>query len=306
MAGLRKLVPWTDRQAIIAAVDSVADGRAQFTRDGPLVLDGEIRDAAARIEPIRRGERGGGADVDAGAAGAATVRLRRVRRQLERGEDRAEKQPRSELPRNKIGVLALPTHAGGGGERFLHDSRGVDEHLHVAAASCDEPTRQRLEPRLDDVVVVVGLGVDGNGAPVALAQDRQRIGVRTIVEPQDDDGARLRPQHARIAPPRRSRCHPFHVAVSAFGQELPQALGRERNRIGSRDADGVEAVMTCGCDQRCFECRRIAQKSRSAYVSDGGIPASVSASSGRNEGRDFNCAYQVFAASSSFHGTSPR
>ena len=109
MAGLRKLVPWTDRQAIIAAVDSVADRRAQFTWDGSLVLDGEIRDAAARIEPIGRGERGGGADVDAGAAGAAMIRLRRVRRQLERGEDRAEKQPRSELPRNKIGVLALPT-----------------------------------------------------------------------------------------------------------------------------------------------------------------------------------------------------
>jgi hypothetical protein len=46
--------------------------------------------------------------------------------------------------------------------------------------------------------------------------------------------------------------------VSAFGQELLEALGRERNRIGSRDADGVEAVVTYGCGQRCFECGRIA------------------------------------------------
>jgi hypothetical protein len=34
--------------------------------------------------------------------------------------------------------------------------------------------------------------------------------------------------------------------VSAFGQELLEALGRERNRIGLRDADSVEAAMTCG------------------------------------------------------------
>src|SRR4029079_2846732 len=90
MAGARELVPRTDRQAIIAAVDAVADGRAQVARDGPLVLDGEIRDAAARIEPVRRGERRRGADVDAGTATAAVIDLRCVRRQVKRGEDRAE------------------------------------------------------------------------------------------------------------------------------------------------------------------------------------------------------------------------
>lgn len=48
------------------------------------------------------------------------------------------------------------------------------------------------------------------------------------------------------------------------------------------------------------------QKSKSAYVFDGGIPAMISVNMGRNDGRDLSRAYQFFAVSSSFHGTSPR
>ena len=132
-AGLRELVPRTDGEAVVAAIDAVAHRRAQLARDRALVLDGEVGDAAPRIEPIGRGEGRGRADVEAGAAGAAMVRSRRVRRQVERGEDRAEKQPRAEFARHQVGVLALPAEAGGGGERLLHHGGGVDEHLDVAA-----------------------------------------------------------------------------------------------------------------------------------------------------------------------------
>src|SRR6185295_14183287 len=68
---LRKLVPRTHRKAVVAAVDAVADQRAQFARDRTFVLDGEIGDAAPRIEPVRRRKRRGRADVEAGAAAAA-------------------------------------------------------------------------------------------------------------------------------------------------------------------------------------------------------------------------------------------
>jgi len=54
------------------------------------VLDGEIRNAAPRIEPVRFRESRSRADVETGAATSATVRLGRVGRQIERGEDRAE------------------------------------------------------------------------------------------------------------------------------------------------------------------------------------------------------------------------
>ena len=72
-AGLRELVPRADRQAIVAAVDAVADRGAQLARDRALVLDGEVGDAAPRIELIGRREGLGRADVEAGAAGAAMI-----------------------------------------------------------------------------------------------------------------------------------------------------------------------------------------------------------------------------------------
>jgi hypothetical protein len=52
--------------------------------------------------------------------------------------------------------------------------------------------------------------------------------------------------------------------VGAFGEEMPQPLGRLRNRVRPRDADGIEANLARGARERCFERRRIVQKSRSA------------------------------------------
>ena len=65
--GLREFVPRANRQAIVAAVDAIADQRAQRARDRALVLDGQIGDAAPRIEAIRRGKCRRRADVEAGA-----------------------------------------------------------------------------------------------------------------------------------------------------------------------------------------------------------------------------------------------
>ena len=171
-AGLRELVPRTNRKAVIAAVNAVAHLRAQLARDRAFVLDGEIRDAAPRIEPIGRRKRICRTDIKAGPARAAMVDLGRVRLKLERAEDRAEKQPRAVLARHEIGVLALPAEPGRGRERFLHHGRGIDEHLHVAARVRHQPARDRLELRLDEVVIVVALRVDRDRAERALLQDR--------------------------------------------------------------------------------------------------------------------------------------
>ena len=63
-----ELVPRAHREAIVAAVDAVADRLAEFLRDRPLVLDRQVRDAAPRIEPVGRGEGVGRAGVLARAA----------------------------------------------------------------------------------------------------------------------------------------------------------------------------------------------------------------------------------------------
>ncbi len=165
---LAQLVPRADRKAIIASVDLVAYRRAEFTRDGALVLDGEIRNAAPRIELIRRGKRIGRTDVETRAATATVIARPIVRGQINRGEYRAEKQPGAEFSRNQIGVLALPTETGGFGERLFHDGRGIDKNLDIAARSFDQPASKTLQPRLDDIVIVVAARIDRNSASRAL------------------------------------------------------------------------------------------------------------------------------------------
>ena len=60
--GAGELVPRTHQLAIVAAIDAIADGAAQLQRNRARELDGEIGDAAPRIESI-------GGDDGAGGAG---------------------------------------------------------------------------------------------------------------------------------------------------------------------------------------------------------------------------------------------
>jgi len=99
---------------------------------------------------------------------------------------------------------------------------------------------------------------------------------------------------------------PIHLAVGALGEKVFQMGFGVGNRIRPCHPDNAEAQFTSLLDQRRLERCRIVQKSRLAYVLAAGTPLSTSVNSGRNEGRDFTRAYQFFAASSSFHGTSPR
>ncbi len=86
-SGAGEFVPRTDGEAVVAAIDAVADRCAEFVRDRTLVLDGQVGDAAPRIEPVGRRKGIGRADVETGAAGAAVIVFGRVRCQLGGGED---------------------------------------------------------------------------------------------------------------------------------------------------------------------------------------------------------------------------
>ncbi len=66
-------VPRTDRQAIVAAVNAIADGRTQFDRNGPFQLDGQIGNALARIKRERRGDGIGRAGGEAARATATMI-----------------------------------------------------------------------------------------------------------------------------------------------------------------------------------------------------------------------------------------
>ena len=109
---------------------------AELVRDRPLVLDGQVGNAAPRIELVGRGEGVGRADVEAGAAGAAMIGVGVVARQLGRGEDRAEEQPGAEFARDQIGVLALPAQPAACASGFS-----------ITARCRRRPSRRRRMPR---------------------------------------------------------------------------------------------------------------------------------------------------------------
>ena len=227
------------------------------------MFDGQVRDATSRVEPIGCRKRRGRADVEARAASAAMIPLRLIRRKIERGQDGAEEQPRAAVARDQVGVLALPAEPGGRRERLFHQRGGIDEDLGVAAGSAEQPSGNRFQPRLDDLVVVIAVRVDRDGAAVRPVEDRERIAGRPVVHAEHDDRAHLGPQRARIAAP-FAVGHPTHVAVRPIGQEARKVLPGLRDRVRARDPDDLESMRPGDLGERRLDLRQVAQKSRSA------------------------------------------
>ena len=117
--GARELVPRAHELAVVAAVDAVAQHAAQFHRNRAVQLDGEIGNAAPRIELIGRGDRAGGTGGNAGRAGAAVRAGGLVHRQRQVGEDLADEEIRAGVARDQVGVLADPAEAGVARQRLL-------------------------------------------------------------------------------------------------------------------------------------------------------------------------------------------
>src|SRR5205814_4575410 len=82
---------------------------------------------SSKLLPYTTLFRSGRTGVEAAPAAAAMILLARLGRDLQRRQNRAEKQPRTERTRHQIGVLALPADTGFLRQRLLHHRRGVDE-----------------------------------------------------------------------------------------------------------------------------------------------------------------------------------
>ena len=144
-------IPGTHLLADVAAEDLAADGGAEFFGDGPAFFDGEVGDAAAGVHLARRDKGVSRTGLDAAAAGTAAVGGRRGQhggRDLERGDDAAEKEHRSVLLVESAGVFGGPADAGPPGEIALDQRAGVD----VGAGFEGSPD------------AVVELGFEGAGA----------------------------------------------------------------------------------------------------------------------------------------------
>ena len=170
----RELVPRADRQAVVAAIDAVADQRPQRNRDHPLVLDRQIRDAAPRIELVGRRERRGRAGVEAAPAGAAMVGLR-PRRARAPGSDRFRRETATSRNSRDTRLVCLPCQPMPGllRQRLLHDRGGIDEQLQRARPAPRDPARERLQPPLQGVVIVAAARIDRDDAAIGPSEQRR-------------------------------------------------------------------------------------------------------------------------------------
>ena len=71
--GMRELVPRAHQLAVVATVDAVADERAQRLGNAALEFDGEVGNAAPRIELVGPEDRPRRTDLDAALTGSAVV-----------------------------------------------------------------------------------------------------------------------------------------------------------------------------------------------------------------------------------------
>ena len=228
------------------------------------MFDREIRNAPSRIETIWRRESRGRTNVEASATTAAAIRLGRIVRQVEGGENGPEKQPGSESARNQICMFALPPQAALSGERLFHNRSRIDEYLNLAAGVGDQPASQFFQARLDDIVIVISLGIDLDRSAGAHLQDGKRIIVWSVIHSEHDDGACLSPHGLRGSAALGSRCQPRHIAVRTIGEEAFEPRFQFGHGVGFGNAERIESARARSLRERSFDRSGLFQKSRSA------------------------------------------
>src|SRR6266542_5739602 len=124
--GRRFPVPRTDALADVAAELPWAELAFERRVDGAAMLDGEIGDAAPRVEHIGRHEGLGGAGVETGATATAAIDQGVVEIERGRGQEGADEEPGAELGVEQHRVLADPAQAGPGRQVPFEDRPRVD------------------------------------------------------------------------------------------------------------------------------------------------------------------------------------
>ena len=194
---------------------------AKFVRDRALVLDRQIRNAAPRIELVGRGERRGRADLLAGIAGAAMIAVgvrRDGRSDAEKIAPRNSQEPNSRETR----LVCLPCQPSPAAcASGFSITAAVSTNTFTSSPDCRrQPSRQHLQPLLDDVVIVVALRVSRDRAACACFENIERIFIGAVIDAEHDDRTHAGPQHARIHAP-------FRIAPRAS----PCRHGRRRRGI---------------------------------------------------------------------------
>ena len=207
-------------------------------------LDRQIRDTARRIEHAGRDDRMRRTRVEAERAGAALIERRRIHLERQAADDRAEKDPRPEPRVDDAGVLADPADARVLRVHALLHRAGVDvrARLERLGRCLAHPRDERLEPRADDVVIVVAPGVARDLRAMGVGALGRVRAVGVVVRGGDDHRSRGRHDVANVGAALGGAMEIRHLAgvpaVQPLAKECQLGMGR-----GRRDPARIESQL---------------------------------------------------------------
>jgi hypothetical protein len=216
--------------------------RPQLDRDRAVVLDRQVRDAAAGVEDVGVDEGAGRAGVEAGPTCAAARALRRAadRRQRRGDQELTQDHVAAQAGRDHHRVLGGEAQAGGLGPLAFGQRRCVDAHAVGDRADRRGQRGRDLGQAIAHDQVVVGAA--GVARDLTAHGGRGRRGRRRAVGERDhDDRLGRRQERARVGAAGLvlGAGEVGHLAVVAGGQPvlIERCARRRRHRD---DADPVE------------------------------------------------------------------
>ena len=251
-AALGEFIPRANQLAIVAAVNAVADQRAQLQRNRPGMLDRQVRNAAPRVKPVRRDDGLRGAHVNAGAATTAVRRDGLAGRQRKIDVNLTQEKHRPGFAVEQQCMLAAPALPAAGGQLgFKHRGRigedAVAEHAYLGGYFFT----QGLQPAAHHLVVVTPPRIDRHNSFGGALQATELDGLprvpcgrgrRQVVHTRRDDADRAGNQLARPRAFKAMRGHVMHVTMKSGSQPGRQSrFGR--SEINARHANLRESEL---------------------------------------------------------------
>ena len=121
----RIAIPGTDDLTVIAAIDPMTEGLPENHGDTAWMFDGQVGNTAARIKDIRCNDRRGRADIDTGRTATTMILDRIIDGERKIRKDFPDKEIRTRVTLNEIGMLSHPTQAALGRQGFFKNRRTV-------------------------------------------------------------------------------------------------------------------------------------------------------------------------------------
>ena len=238
-----------DVLADVTAEDMIPHERPQLAGDGPLQLDGEIRDALAGIQDVGADEGVGRAGIQAQPALTTPVPDRPVPFQVQTQEQLPQEEERADCHGQEVRVLPVPADPGPRPGLPVQDRPGIHEDAPLDLGPRLRPhvLQQPRELRLHHVVIVVPPGVPGDPAADPLRLRLPAMG-SVVIQRDRDDRPGPGQELARMEPLLRRPRHVFHLPVIPAAEPPSEGFAMG-GWVDRRDSHQVEAeVRPLGLD----------------------------------------------------------